>query len=97
MSFISILETLLIGPLKLLFEIIFEVANEFVNNPGLSIIVLSLVMNILVLPLYKRADAMQEEARDTEAKLSKGVNHIKKVFSGDERMMILQTFYRQNN
>ena len=97
MSFISILETLLIGPLKLLFEIIFEVANKFVDHPGLSIIVLSLVMNILVLPLYKRADAMQEEARDTEEKLSKGVNHIKKVFSGDERMMILQTFYRQNN
>lgn len=97
MSFLSILETLFIGPLKLLFEIIFQVADKFVNHPGLSIIVLSLVMNILVLPLYKRADAMQEEARDIEAKLSRGVTHIKKTFSGDERMMILQTYYRQNN
>jgi len=97
MSFISILETLFIGPLKLLFEIIFQVANKFVQHPGLAIVVLSLVMNILVLPLYKRADAMQEEARDTEARLSRGVNHIKKAFSGDERMMILQTYYRQNN
>ncbi len=97
MSFLSILETLFIGPLKLLFEIIFQVADKFVNHPGLSIVVLSLVMNILVLPLYKRADAMQEEARDIEAKLSRGVSHIKKVFSGDERMMILQTYYRQNN
>ncbi len=97
MSFFSILETIFIGPLKLLFEIIFEFANRFVDHPGLSIIVLSLLMNILVLPLYKRADAMQEEARDTEARLSRGVNHIKKVFSGDERMMILQTYYRQNN
>ncbi len=97
MSIISILETLFIGPLKLLFEIIFQVAYKFVNHPGLSIVVLSLVMNILVLPLYKRADAMQEEARDIEEKLSRGVNHIKKVFSGDERMMILQTYYRQNN
>ena len=97
MSLISILETIFIGPLKLLFEIIFEFADRFVDHPGLSIIVLSLLMNILVLPLYKRADAMQEEARDTEARLSRGVNHIKKVFSGDERMMILQTFYRQNN
>ena len=97
MSFFSILETIFIGPLKLLFEIIFQFADRFVNHPGLSIIVLSLLMNILVLPLYKRADAMQEEARDTEARLSRGVNHIKKVFSGDERMMILQTYYRQNN
>lgn len=97
MSFITILETLLIGPLKLVFEIIFALANRFIGHPGLAIIVLSLIMNILVLPLYRRADAMQEEARDTEARLQKGVNHIKKTFSGDERMMILQTYYRQNN
>ena len=97
MSILTILETLLIGPLKLIFEIIFDVANRFIGHPGLAIIVLSLIMNILVLPLYKRADAMQEEARDTEAKLHDGVAHIKKTFSGDERMMILQTYYRQNH
>ncbi|MCH5351977.1 MAG: YidC/Oxa1 family membrane protein insertase, partial [Acutalibacter sp.] len=54
-------------------------------------------MNILVLPLYRRADAMQENARDTEAKLHDGAAHIKKTFSGDEQMMILQTYYRQNH
>lgn len=97
MSFAMILEALLIGPLKLFFEIVFALANRFLQNPGLSIIVLSLVMNFLVLPLYKRADAMQEEARDIEAKLHDGVAHIKKTFSGDERMMILQEYYRQNN
>ena len=97
MTFLSILSSIFIGPLKLVFEIIFELANRIVNHPGLSIIFLSLVMNILVLPLYKRADAMQEAARDIELKLSRGVSHIKKTFSGDERMMILQTYYRQNN
>ena len=97
MSFLTALETLLIGPLKLLFEIIFVLSGRFVNHPGLSIICLSLVMNILVLPLYKRADAMQEESRDMDNKLRKGVSHIKKSFSGDERMMILQTYYRQNH
>ena len=98
MSFVSILETLLIGPLKLLFELIFNYAYTFLKTPaGVAIIVLSLVMNILVLPLYKRADAMQEEARDIDKKLQKGVSHIKKSFSGDEKMMILQTYYRQNN
>lgn len=97
MSLITILETLLIGPLKLVFEIIFTLANRFVGHPGLAIIFLSLIMNILVLPLYRRADAMQEEARNIDLKLEKGVTHIKKHFSGDERMMILQTYYRQNN
>lgn len=97
MSFFTILDTLLLGPLKLIFELIFQLANQFVAHPGLSIIFLSLIMNIMVLPLYRRADAMQEEARDIEMKLKDGVSHIKKSFSGDERMMILQTYYRQNH
>ncbi|MBQ2933813.1 MAG: YidC/Oxa1 family membrane protein insertase [Clostridia bacterium] len=97
MSFIAILETLFIGPLKLIFEIIFQLAYDMIGKPGISIIALSLVMNVLVLPLYKRADAMQEKSRDIEAKLHDGVTHIKKTFSGDERMMILQAYYRQNN
>ncbi len=97
MSFWDILYTMFIGPLQLLFEVIYTVANRFIGHPGLAIIVLSLIMNILVLPLYKRADALQEEARDIENKLAAGVAHIKKTFSGDEQMMILQTYYRQNN
>ena len=97
MSLFEILGAVLIGPLKTLFEIIFAQAYAILNNPGLAVIVLSLAMNILVLPLYKRADAIQIEARDTENKLKDVVTHIKKTFSGDERMMILQTYYRQNN
>ncbi|MBQ7915445.1 MAG: YidC/Oxa1 family membrane protein insertase, partial [Firmicutes bacterium] len=95
MSFLSIIETILIGPLKLVFEIIYNLAYRMVGHPGLAIIFLSFVMNILVLPLYKQADLMQEKTKDTEARLAPGVAHIKKAFSGDERMMILQTYYRQ--
>lgn len=97
MSFFSILETFLVGPLKLVFEIIYDIGYRFLRDPGLAIVFLSFAVNILVLPLYRRADAMQEAARDTEAKLHDGVAHIKKTFSGDERMMILQTYYRQNH
>ena len=96
MTFFEMLGALLIGPLKLIFEVIFSAALTVINNPGLSVIVLSLAMNVLALPLYRRADAIQVEARDTENKLKDVVAHIKKTFSGDERMMILQTYYRQN-
>ena len=97
MSFLEILDTLLLKPLYLLFEIIYVMANKVIDNPGLSIIVLSLFMNFLVLPLYMRADKIQEEEHALEKKLRRGVEHIKKTFSGDERMMMLQTYYRQNN
>ena len=96
MHFGDMLSTLLIGPLKLLFEVIFSMVNRL-NNPGLSIVALSLAMNLLVLPLYRRADAIQDEARETEERLSHWVKHIRRTFHGDQRFMILQTYYRQNH
>ena len=97
MSIFNILYTLFIGPLELFFEILFAYTNKIVNHPGLSIICLSIVMNFLVLPLYKKADAMQAEERDTELRMKPWIDHIKKTFKGDERFMMLQTYYRQNN
>lgn len=97
MTFWTMLRTLIIDPLKLVFEVVFQLVYRPVQNPGICIMVLSLVMNFLVLPLYRRADQMQEDARDREAALAPGVKHIKKTFSGNERMMMLQTYYRQSN
>ncbi len=97
MNIFSILYNLFIGPLEIFFEILFSLANKVIDNPGLSIIFLSLAMNFLVLPLYKRADAMQEEEREVEKRMNHWVTHIKKSFKGDERFMMLQTYYRQNN
>ena len=59
MSFLTALYTLIISPLELFFEIVFTVANRIIGNEGLSIIFLSLAVNFLVLPLYKRADELQ--------------------------------------
>ena len=85
-------------PIQLIFELVFNFAyNLTEQKAGLAIIALSLAINLLVLPLYRRADAMQEEERVMEAKLRPGVSHIKKTFRGDERTMMLQTYYRQNN
>ncbi len=95
MSFFNCLYQLIIGPLKLIFEFIFVKVYNIVGNPGIAIIFLSLAMNILVLPLYRRADKMQEDVRDQEKSLEPWVSHIKKTFSGNERMMMLSTYYRQ--
>jgi len=93
----SALYTLFIYPLELFFEVVFSIGNRIVGHPGFAIIMLSLAVNFLVLPLYKRADEVQKEERDLEAKLADGIAHIKKTFKGDERMMMLNTYYAQNN
>lgn len=97
MSILDIIYRILIGPLELFFEVVFVVANRLVENPAYAIIILSLAMNVLVLPLYRRADELQAQERDKEAELKPWVKHIKKTFKGNERFMMLQTFYRQND
>lgn len=97
MSLGTILYRILIGPLELFFEVVFVIADRHVTNPAFAIIFLSLAMNFLVLPLYRRADAVQAEERDRENALDPWIKHIKKTFKGDERFMMLQAFYRENN
>lgn len=97
MTFLTALYTLIIYPIELLFEIVFSIISRLSGNVAVSIIILSLVFNLVVLPLYRRADKIQEEAREKEIKLAPVIKHIRKVFSGDERFMILQTYYRQND
>ena len=78
MSFLSALYTLIISPLELLFEVIFSVADRLIGNSGLAIIFLSIAVNLLVLPLYKRADELQAEERDIQVKMAPTVKHIKR-------------------
>ena len=97
MTFFSILYTLIISPLELLFEVIFSIANRLTGNSGLSIICLSIAINFLVLPLYKRADELQAEERDIQAKMAYRIKRTKETFKGDERFFMLQEYYRINN
>lgn len=97
MSIGRLLYQLLLGPLELVFDVIYSLAYQITEHPGMAIVFLSLAMNFLVLPLYRRADAMQEEERLQSLRMKPGIDQIKKMFKGDERFMILQTYYRQNN
>lgn len=97
LSLLSILYYIIIMPIQILFETIFSIAFNISMNAGMSIFALSLAMNFLVLPLYNYADTMQAKAMALEAKLSDGVKHIKRTFHGEEQLMMLQTYYRQNH
>ncbi|MCR5488820.1 MAG: YidC/Oxa1 family membrane protein insertase, partial [Saccharofermentans sp.] len=97
MTILSVLYTLIISPLELLFEVIFTVADRIIGNAGLSIIFLSLAVNFLVLPLYKRADELQAEERDIQAKMAARLKQIKSTFKGDERFFMIQEYYRINH
>lgn len=97
MSFLSVIDALIITPLKLLFEFLYFYAYKLTGSTGVSIIVISLTVNFLILPLYKRADEIQAEERNIQAKMASRIKRIKKAFKGDERFLMLQEYYRINH
>lgn len=86
---------LLVEPLRLIIEFIYFYAYRLTGNCGLAIFILSIAVNFLVLPLYNRANDLQLKAKEKEDSIRPMVDHIKKTFKGDERVMMLQTCYRQ--
>ncbi len=95
MSILHCIYQLLFGPLELFFEVVYGVAFHIVDgNAGAAVIPLSLCFNFLLLPLYNRADAIQKAEREREQLMFPGVDHINRVFNGDERYMMLQAYYR---
>lgn len=93
----SFLYLFFIYPIEIFIETVFSLSMKIFSDPGISIIFVSLCVQLLVLPLYKRADAVQEADRRKQEGMKKWVDHIKRTFTKDERFMILSEYYRQQD
>jgi len=94
---LNILYTIIIYPLVQIIEVIYRTGNKLFENTGLAIICVSLTVTFLCLPLYVVAEKWQQLERGIFGRLKPKIDKIKAVFSGDERYMILSTYYRQNH
>lgn len=86
-----------VSPIELVIEFSFVFLFKAFDNLGMAIIGISFLVSFLTLPLYHISDKLQKRERRKRESLKPGVERIKAVFKGDERYMILTTFYRQNN
>ena len=91
------LYNIFIYPIEMLVEFIYMFFDKGFGNPGLSIAGISIVINILALPLYNIANTLQKKERDVRMKMQSGIQRIKEAFKGDEQYMMLSTYYRQNH
>ena len=91
------LYNIFIMPIELAIEFVFSLTADVFPNPVVCIVAISLFVNILVLPLYSKSDAMQEQERKKQKEMEPWLKHIRKTFKGDERFMIQSTYYRQQN
>ena len=85
---------LVIYPIELIVSIVYWVINWICQNQGFAIIGVSLVVNLLSYPLYKRADAIQEEERNKQESMTRWNDHIRHSFKGDERIMMRTAYYK---
>lgn len=92
----SFLYDLIVGPIELVVDLVFIFISNFIKGGGIAIAGVSLVINLLALPLYNIADKIQQKERDIQKKLEPRVKKIKAAFKGDEQFMILSEYYRQN-
>ena len=88
---------ILIKPIELAVELIFSTAYRLTINCGISIIFVSLLINILVYPLYKRSDEIQEAAHQKQLQMQPWIDKIKKTFKGDEQFFMLSAYYREQH
>ena len=70
---------------------------KIVKNQGLSLIVLSIVVNILLYPLYYIAEKIEKKEKDIQSKMKPKIDEFKSVYEGYELYLYTNNVYRLNN
>lgn len=86
---------IVIRPIELIIEVIYTLMFRFFQDPGMALFGVSIAVSFMVLPLYLRADAIQEEEQKKQDEMRPWMGHIKKCFRGDERYMLTSAYYRE--
>ena len=98
-SVLVMLYDVIIGPIELIVEYIFNFFLSKFSVFGVmgAVLAVSIGINLLALPLYNKADKLQEKERTVAKKLENRVKQIKKTFKGNEQYMMLNAYYRENH
>jgi hypothetical protein len=91
------LYTIIVYPVQQILEGCWLIFDQLTGSAGIAVLGVSLAVSLLCLPLYTAAEACQERERRLNLEMENGIRRIKRTFCGDERYMILATFYRQHH
>lgn len=93
----NILYAIFIKPLMVFMEYILEFVFQITSSYGFSIIILSLVVNIVLLPLYYLAEKWQNKERFVQRKMAPELALVKKDYKGEERYIKTTEVYKKYN
>lgn len=82
-------------PLEISMGWILAASYRMTGNHGASLLLLSLGMNVALLPVYLLTEKWQAAERQVQHTLQPKLQKIRKAFSGKERFTMIHTLYRQ--
>ncbi len=92
---LDFLYTLFIAPLEYWMHAALVWGYGKTANWGEAVLVMSLVVNFVILPIYMKAEAWQEEERALRKSFEAKEKMIKRTFKGQERFAMISTMQRQ--
>jgi len=93
----GILDLVFVAPLRFPMDLVLQWVASLTDNVGISVIVLSLVVNTVLLPLYYLAEKWQDTERRLQHTLSPRLAAIKEVYKGEQRHRKTVELYREFN
>jgi YidC/Oxa1 family membrane protein insertase len=86
---------ILIAPLEAMMGVLLSAIYEAIGSYGVSIFFLSLLINVVLFPLFQMAERWQEAERQAQRILKPKLQQFRQAFSGEERHVMVQSLYRQ--
>lgn len=94
MPILDFLFYLCIAPLEAAMRHVLFAAHALTGSWGVSLVLLSLVVNIALIPVYHLAETWQEAERAAQRKMALKLAEIQDIFEGRERWMFTRALYR---
>lgn len=92
-----ILYLIFINPLMLFMKVILTTAYNLTHSYGISIVILSLIVNTILLPLYYLAEKWQNSERNIKLKMAPQLAKAKKELQGEERYDKTVEIYKEHS
>lgn len=90
---VELLNILILQPLMVIYQALFNLIPWFVG--GSRIIVFSLLLNLILSPVYRQMEQAARCEREKRAQMAREVNRMKANFKGRERYFYIRAVHRQ--
>lgn len=91
------MSNLIISPFENIIGTIFSWLVNNVHNLGISLILLSIIVNVILLPFYHIAEKIEQKEKAIQDKMRPKIQEFKSVYKGYELHLYISNVYRLND